>query len=194
MASPTEFARAAGNRGLSRPGPRRVAVLGAESTGKSRLAAALGVRLDGIVVEEYLREVCHQAARVPRMEEQAGIAAEQARRERLALAAAAERGLDWVVCDTTPLMVALYSLDCFDDPGLLPDAIERQRDYTATLVCMPDIAWVADGIMRMDPGTRDRIHGRLVGVLDAHGIAWQPVTGSGEARVRCAMEALARTV
>src|SRR5690606_5513795 len=124
---------------------------------------------------------------------QAGIVAEQERRERLALEAAAERGLDWVVCDTTPLMVALYSIDCFDDPSLLARAIERQRGYAASLVCMPDIGWVEDGIMRIDPATRDRIHERLVGVLDAHRIPWLPVTGFGEARIRSAMEALAGT-
>jgi len=172
--------------------PRRIALLGAESTGKSHLALALGDRLGGIVVAEYLREFCDRAARVPRVDEQAGIAAEQARRECRAVRLAAERGLSWVICDTTPLMVALYSIDCFGDHGLLADALERQRGYALSLVCMPDIEWVADGFIRADPETRKRIHGLLVEVLDRHRIAWTPVSGSGEQRLGSALQALAK--
>lgn len=190
MASGAENDRTSGGRGLSRHRPRRVALLGAESTGKTSLAQELGARLGAIVVTEYLREFCDREGRVPMMAEQAGIIAEQERRERFAVDAAAERGVAWVICDTTSLMVALYSLDCFDDPSLLAAAIDRQRRYAATLVCQPDIDWVADGIMRVDPPTRERIHRQLVGVLDAHRIRWRAVTGSGEARVRSALEAL----
>jgi nicotinamide riboside kinase len=190
MAAGTEATPPASARRLNRYRPRRVALLGAESTGKSSLAEELAARLGGIVVAEYLREFCDRAGRVPRMEEQAGIAAEQDRRERFAVDAAAERGVGWVVCDTTSLMVALYSVDCFEDHSLLPGAIERQRGYAATLVCLPDIDWVADGFMRMDPNTRDRVHRHLVGLLDAHRIPWRPVSGTGEARIRSALDAL----
>ncbi|MCO5120449.1 MAG: ATP-binding protein [Burkholderiaceae bacterium] len=190
MAATAEPGRRPGGERLN--APRRVALLGAESTGKSSLALALGDRLGGIVVAEYLREFCDRAGRVPRADEQAGIAAEQARRENLAVEAAAGRGMGWVICDTSPLMVALYSADCFDDHSLLADAIGRQRGYAATLVCMPDIDWVADGIMRMDAETRDRIHRQLVGLLDAHRIDWSPVTGFGEERIESAVEMLSR--
>lgn len=191
MAAGTESGAAATGRWLSRHQPRRVALLGAESTGKSSLAEALAARLGAVVVAEYLREFCDTAGRVPRVEEQAAIVAEQERRERFAVDAAAERGIGWVVCDTTSLMVALYSVDCFDDHSLLPGAIERQRGYAATLVCLPDIDWVEDGIMRMDPPTRDRIHRRLVDILEANRIPWRPVAGSGDARVQTALDALA---
>lgn len=191
MASRTENGEPSAGRRLNRYRPRRIALLGAESTGKTSLAQELGARLGAVVVTEYLREFCDQAGRVPTMEEQAGIVAEQERRERFAVDAAAERGVAWVICDTTPLMVALYSRDCFDDPSLLPGAIARQRDYAATLVCQPDIDWVADGIMRIDPPTRERIHLQLVDILDAHGVPWKPVRGVGEDRVRSALAALA---
>ena len=62
-----------------------VAVLGAESTGKSTLALALQAALatDGrrvASVGEVLREFCDAHGRTPRRHEQAGIAAEQTRR------------------------------------------------------------------------------------------------------------------
>lgn len=191
MAAPTEPGPAAGERFLSQPVLRRVALLGAESTGKTSLAVALGDRLGGIVVAEYLREFCQRADRVPRIDEQAGIAAEQMRREGLAMEAAAEQGAQWVICDTSPLMIALYSVDCFDDASLVASAIDWQRGYAASLVCLPDIDWVADGFQRISPQTRERIHRRLVHLLDEHRIRWQAVTGSGEQRLESAMEILA---
>ena len=62
-----------------------IALLGAESTGKTTLASALAERLaaDGhvaVVVPEYLREFCDRQQRTPRHDEQQGIAAEQTRR------------------------------------------------------------------------------------------------------------------
>src|SRR6185295_9567756 len=78
-----------------------VALLGAESTGKTTLAAELGAALAarGIAVEvvgEVLREFCDTHARTPRRDEQAAIAAAQSAR----IAAAARRA-DVVVADTT---------------------------------------------------------------------------------------------
>ena len=69
-----------------------VALLGAESTGKTTLAAEIGAALAarGIrveVVAEFLREFCDVHARTPRRDEQTGIAAEQTAR----IGAAAKR-------------------------------------------------------------------------------------------------------
>ncbi len=64
-----------------------VALLGAESTGKTTLAgeigaalAARGRRVD--VVAEALREFCDRTGRTPRRDEQAAIAAAQSRAHR----------------------------------------------------------------------------------------------------------------
>ena len=92
--------------------PLRIAIVGAESTGKSVLSHALVDALAGefglrcAVVDEYLREWCEQQRRTPRLDEQMGIALEHGRRID---AAAAQPGVDVVVCDTTPLMVSVYS-------------------------------------------------------------------------------------
>jgi hypothetical protein len=88
--------------------PQRIAVLGAESTGKTQLAGDLAAALQEsgrstALVPEVLREWCDREGRTPRPDEQAAIAQEQARRV-LALDA-----VDFVIADTTPLMTALYS-------------------------------------------------------------------------------------
>ena len=104
-----------------------VAVLGAESTGKTTLCGELGALLsaegrDAVVVGEYLREFCDRHARTPRRDEQAAIAAEQTRRID---AAAVQHAI--VIADTTALMIAVYSDQVFGDRSLYASAEHAQR-------------------------------------------------------------------
>ena len=91
----------------------RIAIVGAESTGKTALARALAGRLAELTgrrctwVGEWLRHWCEREGRTPRPDEQAAIAEHQ---HRLIDAAAAAH--DLVVCDTTALMTAVYSACC----------------------------------------------------------------------------------
>ena len=62
-----------------------IALVGAESTGKTELARAIAQRLQdrGVpttLVSEYLREWCERENRTPRPDEQQAIADEQTRR------------------------------------------------------------------------------------------------------------------
>src|SRR5690606_9287669 len=136
------LARLAGPAGMS---ARKVALLGAESTGKTQLSQDLAValRAEGLrvaVVPEVLREWCAREGRTPRPEEQLPIAQEQERRVDAAMA-----GSDLVIADTTALMVAVYSAMLFEDGTLYTYALERQRGYHLTLVTGLDLPWVADG-------------------------------------------------
>ncbi|MGZ5218265.1 MAG: AAA family ATPase, partial [Caldimonas sp.] len=86
-----------------------VALLGAESTGKTTLAGELGDALERrgtrvVVVAEALRDFCVAHERTPRHDEQRAIAAEQTRR-----IDAAASDAQVVIADTTALMIAVYS-------------------------------------------------------------------------------------
>lgn len=173
--------------------PLRVAIVGAESTGKSVLALGLADALDrefGLrvhVVGEWLREWCERHGRTPRADEQMALAHEHARRIE---AAAAQPGLDVLVCDTTPLMVAVYSDLLFDDRTLEPVAQACQRTMDATLLTSLDLPWVADGHMRDGPHVREPVDARVRARLADWGSAWSLVSGAGPARVDCAVDAL----
>jgi NadR type nicotinamide-nucleotide adenylyltransferase len=159
----------------------RIALLGAESTGKSTLAQALAARYGTLWVPEYLREFVDVHARVPHEDDQAGIARTQRARED-ALARDA-RVHDYLFCDTTPLMTAVYSRVYW---GRVPDdllALEAAHDYAFTLVAAPDLPWVPDGLQRESEEVRLRVHAQLVEVLDARRIAFTLLTGALEARV-----------
>ncbi len=174
-------------------GPLAVAIVGAESTGKSRLAHALADTLGAefglraAVVDEYLRDWCHEHGRTPHADEQEGIAREHARR---IAAAAARPGVDVLLCDTTPLMVAVYSDLLFDDRSLDPLACDCQARMDLTLLTSLDLPWMADGIMRDGPHVRAPVDARVRARLVAWGTPWSLVSGSGPGRVACALDAL----
>jgi nicotinamide riboside kinase len=174
-------------------GPIRVAIVGAESTGKSALARGLAdalaheFGLRSTVVDEWLRDWCDLHGRTPRADEQAGIAQEHARRID---EAAAQPGVDVLLCDTTPLMVAVYSDLLFDDRSLEPVARACQRTMDATLLTSLDLPWVADGLQRDGPHVRAPVDARVRARLADWGTPWSLVSGTGPARVSSALDAL----
>jgi nicotinamide riboside kinase len=154
-----------------------VALLGAESTGKTTLAAALcdALRAEGRQVEgvgEYLREFCERRGRVPQREEQAAIAAEQTRR----IAEAALRS-EIVVADTTALMVAVYSDYVFLDRSLYDSALADHRLCDLTLLTALDLPWQADPLVREGPQVQGPVDALLRGALEGGGIGYAVVAG-----------------
>ena len=167
-----------------------VAVLGAESTGKSTLAAALGAALAGggarvAVVAEVLREFCEREGRTPRQDEQAAIAAAQTRRIEAAAADA-----DIVVADTTALMIAVYSDLLFGDASLYAAAEAAQRRCDLTLLTALDLPWQADGFIRDGAHVREPVDRTVRAALARAGVAFVTVSGSGPARVDAALAAV----
>jgi nicotinamide riboside kinase len=167
-----------------------IAIVGAESTGKTTLAEAMAaaLRADGrkvALVPEYLREFCASAGRTPRVDEQIGIAREQARRIADAMAVH-----DIVVADTTALMIAVYSDWVFGDTGLYPEAEAVQRGYAHTLLTALDIPWQADGLQRDGPHVREPVTALVRASLARAGVPYAMVHGSGDDRLRSALAAV----
>ncbi|MFT3665257.1 AAA family ATPase [Piscinibacter sp.] len=169
-----------------------VTLLGAESTGKTTIAHALGAVLARrgervAVVEEYLREFCDGAGRTPRIDEQRGIAAEQTRR--IAAAAAA---CDVVVADTSALMIAVYSDQVFGDTGLYDAALAAHARADLTLLSALDLPWQPDGLQRDGPQVREPVDAKIRAALARAAIGWAVLFGQGEARLANALAAVER--
>jgi nicotinamide riboside kinase len=170
--------------------PLKIALLGAESTGKTTLALALAEHFQAqgrraVAIPEALRDWCARHGRTPRPEEQLPIAQEQERRVDEALG----RG-EIVIADTTALMVAIYSAMLFEDGSLLRFAFERQRGYDHTLVTGLDLPWVADGVQRDGPHVQEPVDTLVRESLQKAGVAYRVVYGSGPERLRNALAAL----
>lgn len=199
MNVPTAFAAKAdapADTGASSGGGLRIAIVGTESTGKTTLARELAAALSATaansagglrvaLVEEVLRAWCESERRTPRRDEQRAILLEQHRR--IDAAAATH---DIVVSDTSALMTHVYSDLLFDDPSLLPLAVERHRGMGATLLTALDLPWVADGHQRDGEHVRRPVDDRLREVLHRHRLPFSVVAGRGPARLAQALAAL----
>ena len=165
-----------------------IALVGAESTGKTELSRAIAQRLQDrgtpvTLVGEYLREWCEREGRTPRPDEQQAIADEQMHR----IDTAAATGV--VVADTTALMTAVYSEQLFADTSLYDSALAAQRRYAITLLTALDLPWVADD-MRDGPHARQPTDTLVRAALTRAGLSYAVVHGSGGERLANAWNAI----
>lgn len=152
----------------------RVAILGAESSGKSTLSEALARDYATIWVPEYLREFVDVQARVPREEDQFGIARTQLAREDAAALCAGR----FLFCDTTALMTALYSRVYWDRVDAQLAQLAARHEYAFTLVTAPDGPWEPDGLQRESEEVRQMVHRMLLEMLAARGIRYTLLEGA----------------
>ncbi len=145
---------------------RRVAVVGAESTGKSTLCAQLRDAFEAVVVPEYARTLGAMPSSAVQLVARSQIASEDA----LALQVPGGNGGGLLVCDTDLRAVKLWSDRLYE--GDLPPWIEAAiavRPYDLYLLCSPDIPFV--GYPERDhPVDRRTFHDLLLASL-----AGQPV-------------------
>jgi len=166
---------------------KRVAVLGAESSGKSTLCEALARRHGTVWVPEYLREFVDMMGRVPVEGDQFGIARTQ--RDREDAAAAQAQGV--LFCDTTPLMTALYSRVYWGRVDAQLEELARVHDYALTLVTATDTPWTPDGLQRESEEVRELVHRMVLAELQERGIRFLLVSGDLPQRLRQVEAALA---
>jgi nicotinamide riboside kinase len=169
----------------------RIAVVGAESSGKTTLAGALPARLADATglrvtwVPEALRGWCERAGRTPLAHEQASIIGLQ--QDAIDAAAATH---DVVVCDTTPLMTAVYSRIVFGDHALDARAAQLHARCTLTLLTALDLPWVPDGLQREGPHVQAPVDAALRSLLLAHSLPFTVVAGHGQQRLQNALAAI----
>lgn len=171
------------------PPGRVIAVLGAESTGKTTLTRALrdSLVLRGYsvaLVEEYLREFCVIHGRTPRRDEQHGIAGEQSRR-----IACARADHQFVIADTTALQIAVYSEFVFDDASIYAESLAAHGAVALTLLTALDLPWHPDGHQRDGEHVRAPVDKLLRGSLNRARIAYSVIHGAGPARLDAALAA-----
>ena len=169
----------------------KIAILGAESTGKSQLAQALAQRFShqGWVthrVDEYLREWCDQHQRTPQQHEQVLMAQTQMARVQEAPVQAI------VIADTTSIMTAVYSQLLFNDHSLDDMALSHQQLFDVTFITGLDLPWVADGLQRDGPHVRAPVDAAIRSLLAKGNIAYQVVYGQGKERLTNALHGLAQ--
>ncbi|GGC72262.1 AAA family ATPase [Undibacterium terreum] len=165
---------------------KRIAILGAESSGKSSLAEQLAAHYQTEWVPEYLREFVETHQRVPVEGDQFHIASTQVAREEQALS----RANRFLFCDTTPLMTAIYSHFYFVQADAPLQQLTRARVYDFTIVTAPDLPWTPDGLQRESEAMRQMVHDELLKELQARAIPYLLVSGDMQHRMSLVHAAL----
>jgi len=160
-----------------------VALVGAESTGKTTLAHGLTQALadQGLratMVPEALREFCDAHGRTPYPHEQAAIAQDQTRRIEQAA-----QTVDVVLADTTALMTAVYSDYLFDDRSLYTPALRDHAQVDLTLLTALDLPWQIDGLHRDGAHVREPVDGLIRAALASARLPFSVVAGQGAHRL-----------
>ncbi|MBU3599022.1 ATP-binding protein [Polynucleobacter sp. 30F-ANTBAC] len=182
----------------------KIAILGAECTGKSTLAKGLAEHFSQHYpsnwVPEYLRSFVDHHQRTPLAEEQVLIAREQKAHEARLSHALLQDNHDPIkpltghaphallFCDTTPLITSIYSEVIFGQADALVDQIAELNDYDLTLLTEIDLPWVSDGVQRDGPEIQAAVHQLIESRLQKLEIPYLKISGSTRDRTQKAQE------
>ena len=162
----------------------RVVFVGAESTGKSTLAAWLARAYDTVAVPEIGRFIWEEKQGRLGPDDYVEIAV----RHRQAEDAAAPAARRWLFVDTNALTTLLLGIQFgqVGDPppaALLRCADECKTRYAHTFVCADDIPYEEQAV-RENEAWRGRIQRLVLQDLDARGIPYTVLRGGVEERAR----------
>jgi nicotinamide riboside kinase len=162
---------------------RKLAIVGAESSGKTTLARELANVLHSPWLPEYARH--YFAAKGDThygLDDVIAIAeGQRAGEAEPALWQGADQG-DWLVCDTNALVCKIWAEVRFGHCPLEIEAAWPAHDYALHILPTPDIAWQPDPL-RENPHDRPALFARYQAALQASGAAFCIVSGSPTQRL-----------
>lgn len=167
---------------------RRIVTAGAESSGKTTLAAALAAQWGTTWVPEYGRTYWegrrHRRDQSWATTEFHHIATTH---HTVADGLAAQSAAGLVVLDTDALVTRVWHRRYLgtDDCELAALATVHRPDFY--VVCAPDFDWAQDGT-RESAGEREAMHRRTLDLVAASGVQYEVLAGDPAARLRRAMD------
>jgi nicotinamide riboside kinase len=168
--------------------PRRIAIVGSFSTGKTTLAEVLARDLDLPLLPEVAREIVELGFKLDKdatPETEALIFLKQLNNETASPEFVGDRSLidcmayaDWVL-DNQPYK---KEMALWDECVRLAERRLR-TNYSHVFYLPIEFPIVLDGLRPDDPAFQKEIDERIVGLLTTHGVTYETVTGSVEERL-----------
>jgi len=164
--------------------PKRIVIIGPESTGKSTLSQELAAHFSEPWVPEYARQYLADLARLYRYEDLLIIAKGQLSQEDR-LFAQAKR---YLFCDTDLHVIQVWSKHKY---GKVDPWITQQlagRTYDAYILTGIDMPWEPDPLREHpDPSMRAYFYGVYQRLLEDQGLPFLAVSGSPSTRLAAAI-------
>ncbi len=162
-------------------------ITGAESTGKSTLTGALSAHFSAVGIQEYARNYLENLGRPYRYADVEVIA-----RQQIDLINQYRSG-QLVFFDTCLLNLKVWFQEVYHKvPVWLTNDIP-EAGQGVYLLCEPDLPWEFDPL-RENPHRRDYLTDQYEKELQTAGFDYFRVSGTGEARTKCAIEIVNRCI
>jgi HTH-type transcriptional repressor of NAD biosynthesis genes len=163
---------------------RTICLHGAESTGKTTLAALLAAEAGALTVGEYGRSHCEAHKDPLTLDDLLLIG----RAQQAMIDAAAEWAGPLLIADTDALMTAAWTEMLL---GQRPAELMAAPKADLYLLLEPDLPWVDDGTRFFsEPEDRHRFAKLVAQVLEDAGVPYVRISGQGEARLAAARAAI----
>lgn len=163
---------------------KKIAVLGAESTGKTELSKQLAGHYNTVWVPEYARDHFNTHDIDHYSIEDLDIIAEKQLELEQKLLPEANR---FLICDTTLLTIKIWSAYQFNKISELISSSIRGNDYDLYLICNNDVDWTEDS-QRRNPELRDHLLNWNMHELIKLNSEYHIVEGIGEDKLKNAIK------
>ena len=169
------------------PQPRKIVVIGPESTGKSMLCAALADALNTVWNPEYARAYLAALGRPYTEEDLLLIARGQIAAEDVLLSKARH----YLICDTDLYVLKVWSEAKYGRCHRHILETIAMRSYDLYLLTYTDIPWTPDP-QREHPLEEHRqyFYHQYLDIVQQSGVGWAGISGTGQARLATAMQAI----
>ncbi len=167
--------------------PKRILILGPESTGKSTLAAALAAYFQEPWVLEVARAYLETLGRPYVYEDLLQIGRQQMKLED----ELANGAKNYLFCDTDLRVIQVWSQHRYGkvDPWVLEEI--TRRTYDLILLCTPDLPWQEDPLREHpDQEIREQLFEQYLEITQQSGFPFQLISGDASARLTASVEAI----
>ncbi|MEA1872820.1 MAG: ATP-binding protein [Bacteroidota bacterium] len=166
---------------------KRIVLTGPESTGKSLLAERLSRQFDGLCLPEFARYYVANLQRNYTKDDVIYIALKQIELEQ----ELSSFKPDYLFLDTDLIITKVWLKHVYNEvPQFIDDAI-RKLPRDLHLLCDYDLPWEYDST-RENPDKREFFFNWYKRELEYYGLAYKIVSGTGESRVKMAINAVIR--
>lgn len=163
----------------------KIAVLGAESTGKSTLCEQLALHYKTVFVPEYARTYFTKKKNIDdySLNDLETIYVHQIENEKKAI----QNATRFLFCDTTLITAKIWTLEDFKTiPPFISQNISKVK-YDLYLLANNDVNWKKDAL-RKNPDNRDYLYQRNIDELDLLKANYKVIQGLDEQRLKNAIK------